>query len=79
VASHVKKLNFIIQGDVARDLETLVPAGERSRMVNEALRKELLALKRRTLSRRLTEVRERGPIYGTDDLVNDLRRERNRR
>jgi hypothetical protein len=32
-----RKLNFLIEEGVCRDLERLVPAGKRSRMVNEAL------------------------------------------
>ena len=38
--STARKLNFLIEESVCRDLERLVPAGKRSRMVNEALRKE---------------------------------------
>jgi len=34
-----RKLNFMIRNEIARDLEALVPAGERSRTVNEALAK----------------------------------------
>jgi hypothetical protein len=36
-----RKLNFLIEEGVCRDLEMLVPAGKRSKIVNEALRKEL--------------------------------------
>jgi hypothetical protein len=43
-----RKLNFLIEEGVCRDLERLVPAGKRSRMVNEALRKELERLRRKS-------------------------------
>jgi len=43
-----RKLNFLIEEGVCRDLERLVPAGKRSRVVNEALRKELELLRRKS-------------------------------
>lgn len=43
-----RKLNFLIEEGVCRDLEKLVPAGKRSRVVNEALRKELELLRRKS-------------------------------
>ena len=42
-----KKLNFLIEEGLCRDLEMLVPAGKRSRVVNEALRKELESIRRK--------------------------------
>ena len=36
-----KKLNFLIEESVWRDLETMVPAGKRSKVANDALRREL--------------------------------------
>ena len=36
-----RKLNFLIKETICRDLEMLVPAGKRSEIVNEELRKEL--------------------------------------
>jgi hypothetical protein len=79
MATATRKLNFLIQADVARDLEEMVPAGERSRLVNEALRRELLSLKRRALSERLTVIREEGPVYRAADIVDDLKKDRSRR
>jgi len=79
MASTTRKLNFLIQEDVARDLEEMVPAGERSRLVNETLRRELLALKRRSLTDRLTVIREQGPVYEQAAIVRDLKRDRSRK
>lgn len=79
MAPATKKINFIIQDDVARDLEAMVPAGERSRLVNVALRRELLALKRRALTDRLTVIRQEGPVYEAAAIVRDLKRERSRK
>jgi hypothetical protein len=43
-----RKLNFLIEETICKDLEKLVPAGKRSRIVNEALRKELELLRRKS-------------------------------
>ena len=42
-----KKLNFLIEESVWRDLETMVPAGKRSKVANDALRRELDLIGRR--------------------------------
>lgn len=73
-----RKLNFMIREEIARDLEALVPSGERSRVVNEALARELLAIRRRGITDRLREARERGPALGTKKIVADLRKDRSR-
>ena len=39
--STAKKINFMIEDEVRKELETLIPSGQRSRIVNEALKKEL--------------------------------------
>ena len=41
-----KKLNFLIDGNLCREFEMLVPAGKRSKVVNDALRKELESIRR---------------------------------
>jgi hypothetical protein len=48
MSNTARKLNFLIEEGVCRDLESLVPAGKRSRLVNEALRKELELLRRKS-------------------------------
>jgi hypothetical protein len=74
-----RKLNFMIKGDIAREFESLVPAGERSRVVNEALARELLAIRRRMITSRLRAAREKGPALGTERIVAALRKDRARR
>lgn len=76
MANTARKLNFMIKGDVARELESLVPAGERSRVVNEALARELLAIRRRKLTDRLRTLRKKGPPIATEDIVAALRKDR---
>jgi hypothetical protein len=78
MAPTTRKLNFLIREDVVRDLEEMVPAGERSRLVNDVLRRELASLKRRALTERLTIIRERGPVYAPAAVVKDLRKDRSR-
>ena len=73
-----KKINFMITEDVRKDFERLVPAGQRSRVVNEALRKELISIKRKRLTERLLELRVRGKALSTRDIVEALRKDRSR-
>lgn len=73
-----RKLNFMIRDEIARELEALVPAGERSRTVNDALAKELLAIRRRMITVRLRAARDQGPALGTGKIVAALRRDRGR-
>lgn len=76
VANTARKLNFMIRDEIARELEALVPAGERSRTVNDALAKELLAIRRRKLTDRLRTLRKKGPHVATEDIVGALRKDR---
>jgi hypothetical protein len=71
-----RKLNFMIRNEIARDLESLVPAGERSRTVNDALAKELLSIRRRKLTERLRTLRKKGPTVATKEIVAALRKDR---
>jgi hypothetical protein len=73
-----RKLNFMISEDVAEELEKLVPAGKRSRVVNEAIRKELERLRRESLTERLHLLRESGPLSTASEIAADLRRDRRR-
>ena len=79
MANTARKLNFMIRDEIARDLEALVPPGERSRTVNEALAKELLAIRRRMITIRLRAAREKGPALGTEKIVASLRKDRSRK
>jgi len=71
-----RKLNFMIRDEIARDLEALVPAGERSRTVNDALAKELLFLRRRKLTERLRTLRKKGTAVATEEIVAALKKDR---
>lgn len=78
VTGTARKLNFMIRDEIARELEALVPAGERSRTVNDALAKELLAIRRRMITLRLRSARNKGLALGTEKIVAALRRDRGR-
>ncbi len=43
----VHKINFLLEDDVCRELDNLVPLAKRNQVANEALRKELELLRRR--------------------------------
>ncbi|MBM2828173.1 MAG: hypothetical protein HW408_705 [Actinobacteria bacterium] len=73
-----RKLNFMIRNEIARDLETLVPAGERSKIVNEALARELLSIRRRRLTEKLRLLRDSGPSLTTKEIVAILKKDRRR-
>ncbi len=78
MASTARKLNFMISEDVALELEKLVPPRQRSRVVNEALKKELDSIRRRQLTEELNRLRELSPQLTTPEIVSILRRDRKR-
>ena len=72
------KVNIVLDDDVKADLDRLVESGLRSRVVNQALRKEILAIRRRRANERLDELRRStGPVR-TAELVAAVRRDRRR-
>jgi len=72
------KVNFVLDDDVKSDLDRLVESGMRSRIINEALRKELLLVKRRMLADRHDQIRSRTKTVSTREIVKILRRDRSR-
>lgn len=50
-----RKMNFLIEESICRDLERLAPPGKRSQVVNEATRKELERISRRNAVEMLIE------------------------
>ena len=78
MANTARKLNFMIKDDIARELETLVPPGERSKIVNEALARELLSIRRRRLTEKLRVLRDSGPSLTTKEIVAMLKKDRRR-
>ena len=73
-----KKVNFMVNNDVRKEFERLVPPGERSKVVNEALRKELNLIKRERLTEKLLSIRAKSPSLSTEDITEIVRKNRAR-
>ena len=78
MAQTAKKVNFMVNDNVRREFERLVPPGERSKIVNEALRKELNLIKRERLTEKLLSIRAKSPSLSTDDIAGIVRKNRAR-
>jgi len=78
MAQTTKKVNFMINDDIRKEFEELVPAGERSKIVNEAIRKELLIIKRKKLTEKLFSLRAIGKTLSTSEIVETIRKDRTR-
>jgi Arc/MetJ-type ribon-helix-helix transcriptional regulator len=72
------KVNIVLDDDVKSELETLVEAGRRSRVINAALRKELTLIRRRELSDQLDRLRAKTKPVSTKEIVRLIRRDRGR-
>ena len=72
------KVNVVLDDDVKADLDRLVESGMRSRVINAALRREILMLRRQRASRRLDELRKTTRVVTTSELVSLVRRDRGR-
>ena len=72
-----KKVNFMINDDLRREFERLVPSGERSKVVNKALKKELNSIKRTRLTERLLLLRSKQKL-STKEIVTALKKDRTR-
>ena len=79
MAHLARKLNFMIKNEVAEELESLVPAGQRSRLVNEAIVKELALFRRQALTEKLMALRNKSPKVSTDQIVSAVGNDRKRR
>ena len=72
------KVNVVLDDDVKADLDRLVESGMRSRVINAALRREILMLRRQRASTRLDELRKTTRVVATSELVSLVRRDRGR-
>ncbi|MCL5062019.1 MAG: hypothetical protein M1443_02260 [Nitrospirae bacterium] len=76
MAQTAKKVNFMINDDIRKEFEQLVPQGDRSRVVNEALRKELNSIKRKKLTEKLLLLQSKSPALSTKDIIKAVRKDR---
>lgn len=74
-----RKINFMIKNEVAAELESMVPSGQRSRLVNEAIMKELALFQRKMQTEKLMELRKKGPKLTTAEIIVAIRKNRERR
>lgn len=72
------KVNIVLDNDVKADLEKLVASGQRSRVINRALRREILAIRRERADRQLNDLRRLTKPVSTASLVHQIRRDRGR-
>ena len=72
------KVNVVLDDDVKADLDRLVDSGKRSRVINNALRREIRLISRRAANARLDELRSTTTPVSTDDIVKLIRRDRGR-
>jgi predicted transcriptional regulator len=73
-----KRINVILSDDVHRDLVRQAARGERSRVLEEALRQYLARQRRSAAFRRLQSLREKAPAIPVREVVEQLRRDRGR-
>jgi hypothetical protein len=71
-----KKLNFLIEEAVCRDLETLIPAGKRSRFVNDALRRELETVRRKMAAEEIVSTTSKGKKFSSRSIIEGLAKDR---
>ena len=72
------KVNIVLDDDVKADLDRLVESGRRSRVVNDALRREMQLMRRRAAGVRLDDLRRGTRRVSTTGLVKLVRQDRNR-
>jgi predicted transcriptional regulator len=70
------KVNLVLDDEVKEALDTLVPAGERSRFANEALRARLALVRQRQAIEKLEALRRAGPHGPTAEVLLTLRASR---
>ena len=79
MAQMTKKLNFMIKNELAMELEELVPLGKRSKVVNDAIMKELMMIRRQKLTEKLLKIKQKSPPLSIDQIVAVVKEDRRRR
>jgi hypothetical protein len=79
MAQTTRKLNFMIDNDVAAELEKYVPSGRRSKVVTQAIARELALQRRKRISERLLELRSKTTKMTGRKLLSELAEDRKRR
>jgi len=71
-----RKLNFLIEEEICRELENLIPPGKRSVVVNEALRKELETIRRKNTVNKILSSPFKGKRFSNREIIEGLARDR---
>lgn len=79
MAHTARKLNFMIENDIADELEKLIPSGQRSKIVSQAIANELALQRRRNVTAKLMDLSVQLPKVSATKLKSDLAEDRNRR
>jgi len=74
----MRKVSFTLDDDVHRELVRLVPPRMRSRVVNEALRRELLRRRRQLATDRLMRLRDATGTLRAREILDAVHRDRKR-
>ncbi len=70
------RVNFILDPDEQAEMMRLIPPRKRSRVVNEALRKEVLRRRRELAMERLKEIRQKTGTLSGREIVEAVRKDR---
>jgi predicted transcriptional regulator len=70
------KVNLVLDDEVKEALDYLIPAGDRSRFANDALRAQLTLVRRRRAIETLEALRRAGPHVPTAEVLLALREAR---
>lgn len=72
--SRRKKVNFMIEQKLFEDLESLIPAGERSDFMNDALEEAIIDFSRKKASKWMEEFKEKNKIkMTTKEILKTIR------
>ena len=71
-----RKMNFLIEKDVGQEMERLVPSGKRSKVVNEALRRQPELMRRKSAASDLLSESTHGRRPSTAAIVTGLSHDR---
>jgi hypothetical protein len=78
MAQNARKLNFMIDNKVADELERLIPSGSRSKVVTQAIARELALQRRRSITDRLQAITAQLPKISGEKLRSELVSDRKR-
>jgi hypothetical protein len=79
MAQNSRKLNFMIDNEVADELEKIVPAGQRSKVVTQAIIHELTLQRRKSITNSLLDLRSQNPQTTGKKLISELAQDRRRK